>query len=212
MRFALVSILLCCTGLAQAQTVALSGSLGTSKALLMVNGKARTVAVGSVVDGVRLIKVDAGEALVEVAGRQELLRLGASQINLSGEPIAQGGNRLVLNVSQGGHFMSAGTINGKTVSFLVDTGATAVSISQSDAERIGLKYLEGRKVLGNTANGQVTMHQITLDSVRVGELQVFNVSAVVIPAEMPYVLLGNSFLGRFQMRRESDQMTLERRY
>jgi aspartyl protease family protein len=146
-----------------------------------------------------------------VAGKQELLRLGASQINLSGQPIAEGGNRIVLSASQGGHFLSAGTINGKTVNFLVDTGATSVSISQSDADRIGLKYLEGKKVLGNTANGQVTMHQITLDSVRIGELQIFNVSAVVVPAEMPYVLLGNSFLGRFQMRRENDLMTLERR-
>ena len=62
-----------------------------------------------------------------------------------------------------------------------------------------------------TANGAVPVHRLNLNAVRVGEVEVANVDAVVIPAQMPYILLGNSFLGRFQMRRDNDVMRLERR-
>jgi aspartyl protease family protein len=51
-----------------------------------------------------------------------------------------------------------------------------------------------------------------LASVRVGDVEVFDVEAVVLQQPMPYVLLGNSFLNRFQMRRDNVQLTLERRY
>ena len=50
-----------------------------------------------------------------------------------------------------------------------------------------------------------------LDSVRIGDVEIYGVDAVVVPDGMPYVLLGNSFLSRFQMRRDNDQMVLERR-
>jgi aspartyl protease family protein len=57
----------------------------------------------------------------------------------------------------------------------------------------------------------VPVHRLSLRAVRVGEVEVANVDAMVIPAQMPYILLGNSFLGRFQMRRDSDVLRLERR-
>jgi aspartyl protease family protein len=63
----------------------------------------------------------------------------------------------------------------------------------------------------NTANGQVPAHSATIDVIRVGEVQVYNIDAVVVPASMPNVLLGNSFLARFQMKRENDRMTLDKR-
>jgi aspartyl protease family protein len=62
-----------------------------------------------------------------------------------------------------------------------------------------------------TANGQVPAYLTSLDVVRVGDVQVYNVEAVVLPTTMGTVLLGNSFLSRFQMRRENDRMTLDRR-
>jgi aspartyl protease family protein len=107
--------------------------------------------------------------------------------------------------------MTGGAINGRAVEFLVDTGATTISLSQAEADRIGLKYQNGRRGFANTANGQVPVHYVNLTSVRAGEVTVYNVDALVIPAQMPYVLLGNSFLTRFQMKRENDVMTLERR-
>jgi aspartyl protease family protein len=94
---------------------------------------------------------------------------------------------------------------------MVDTGATLVAISQGEAERIGLDYRNAPRAMTQTANGAVPVHRINLNAVRVGEVEVANVDAVVIPAQMPYILLGNSFLGRFQMRRDNDVMRLERR-
>ena len=61
------------------------------------------------------------------------------------------------------------------------------------------------------ANGAVPVHRVSLNVVRVGEVEVSNVEAIVMPAQMPYVLLGNSFLSRFQMRRDNDVLRLERR-
>jgi aspartyl protease family protein len=63
-----------------------------------------------------------------------------------------------------------------------------------------------------TANGATQGWRITLDSVRVGDVQVSGVDAVVTPQPMTYVLLGNSFLTRFRMQQNADTMTLQRRY
>lgn len=62
-----------------------------------------------------------------------------------------------------------------------------------------------------TANGVAQGWLLKLDSVRVGDVEVFGVDAIVTPQPMPYVLLGNSFLGEFQMTRTNDQMVLEKR-
>jgi aspartyl protease family protein len=63
-----------------------------------------------------------------------------------------------------------------------------------------------------TANGLAQGWRVKLASVRIGDVEVYEVDAVVTPQGMPFVLLGNSYLNRFQMRRDNDQMVLERRY
>jgi len=98
------------------------------------------------------------------------------------------------------------------VQFMVDTGASQVVMSESDARRINLKFEQGQPVRVSTANGMATGYRVVLSSVRVGEVQVYEVAAIVLPQAMPYILLGNSFLTRFQMQRNNDQMTLERRF
>jgi aspartyl protease family protein len=55
------------------------------------------------------------------------------------------------------------------------------------------------------------VHRVSLTSVRVGDVQVYNVDATVVPAQMEQVLLGNSFLTRFQMKRENDKLTLDKK-
>ena len=195
---------------AQAQTVSLSGSMA-NKALLVIDGTPRTVATGSTQAGVKLVSVNTAEAVVEINGKRVLLTQGGTPVNLGGEASAGSGLQVVLNASSGGHFVSSGSINGKTVRFMVDTGATFISISQQEADRIGLNYKSGTRGYSQTANGPVPVFRTTLDSVRVGDVQVFNVDAVVIPMPMEMVLLGNSFLSRFQMRRDNDVMRLEKR-
>jgi aspartyl protease family protein len=117
----------------------------------------------------------------------------------------------VLTAGLGGHFETTGSINGRSVQFLVDTGATNVSISQGEADRIGLDYRNAPRGMTATANGAVPVHYVTLSAVRVGDVEVYQVPAVVFPAQLQAVLLGNSFLSRFQMKRENDILVLEKR-
>ncbi|MEO6362701.1 MAG: TIGR02281 family clan AA aspartic protease [Caldimonas sp.] len=197
---------------AAAQTVSVGGSLGQN-ALLVINGKPRNVAVGSVVEGVRLVSVTGQGAVVEVEGKRIALQIGGAQVNLGGKSSgSDSGGQIVLTAESGGHFFASGAINGKTVRFVVDTGATNISISQAEADRIGLAYKDGQRGYVNTANGAVPAYRVSLSSVRIGDVEVYNVEATVLPAPLTHVLLGNSFLNRFQMRRENDRMTLERRF
>lgn len=198
-------------GAAAAQSVSLSGSLG-SRALLVIDGKPRQVAVGTTVDGVRLVSLSGGDAVVEIGGRRVTLPLGGAPVNLGGAPEAGTGSRIVLTADGAGHFVTRGSINGSSVQFMVDTGATNVALGQADADRIGLAWKTGTPAYSMTANGVVPIYKVSLNSVRVGDVQVHGIAGTVLPGFMPFVLLGNSFLSRFQMRRENDQLTLDRRY
>ena len=198
------------TGLAQ--SVTLSGSMGSNKALLVIDGQPTTLAVGASARGVTLRRLGDGEAEVEVEGRRVLLRLGAAPARLagSGEPVV-GSSEIVLPAGPGGHFNAQGAINGRPVEFMVDTGATTIALSQSEASRIGLDWKRGRPGLSSTANGTVPVYRVNLSSVRIGAVEVANVDAVVVPSDMPAVLLGNSFLNRFTMRRDNETMRLEKK-
>ena len=204
--------LLVLAGGAAAQSVSLQGSMGADKALLVIDGQPQMLAVGASARGVMLRRLGDGEAEVEVAGQRRTLRLGAAPARLGTGGAAPGaGSAIVLPMGAGGHFNAAGSINGRPVNFMVDTGATTVALSQGEANRIGLDWKRGRPGMSQTANGTVPVYAVNLTSVRVGDVEIANVAAVVVPSEMPMVLLGNSFLNRFSMRRDSDVMRLEKK-
>jgi len=209
--WALAMLLGALAGAAAAQSVSMSGSLG-DKALLVIDGAPRTVAVGSTVAGVKVLRVSGDSTEVEVGGRRLTLPLGGAQVNLGGNAGGGGGTQIVIAAGSGGHFTTDGSINGRAVRFLVDTGATSIALSEETARRIGLDFARGQRGYANTANGQVIAHRVRLASVRVGEVTVYDVDAVVLPAPMEQVLLGNSFLSRFQMKRDADVMVLDKRF
>lgn len=198
---------------ASAQSVALSGMLG-GKALVMVDGSApKSVAVGETFRSVKIISTQGDQAVVEIAGKRYTLRVGEAPASV-GNPSDVGatGNKVVLSAGDGGHFFTLGQINGHTVQLLLDTGASMVSLSVIEAERVGLNYKAGQAVQMSTANGVVPGWRLKLASVRIGDVTVYDVDAIVSAGAMPYVLLGNSFLGRFQMTQDNGQMILEKRY
>jgi len=201
-------------GQAQAQTVALTGLLG-GKALLVVDGSApKSVGVGQTHRGVKVVSTEANAAVVEIGGARQTLQLGSAPVSL-GEPGGDdgGGDRkIVLQAVGNGHFMALGQINGNSVQFMVDTGASYVAIGAADAQRMGVNLKTAQPTVMGTANGAVQGWRVKLNSVRLGNVNVHEVDAVVMPAPMPYALLGNSFLTRFQMTRTNDQLVLERRY
>lgn len=214
MRFvaSTLSALAMLAGPAVAQQVALSGVAG-GKALVTIDAAApRFLSPGQAHQGVKLLSMQGETAVIEINGQRQTLRVGEAPISLGQAKTDAGTKRVVLTADAQGHFMPPGQINGRQVQFMVDTGATQVILSESDAKRINLKYEQGRKVNVATANGGVVGYQVRLDSVRIGEAQVFDVTAIVLPQPMAFVLLGNSFLSRFQMQRTNDQLTLDRRY
>ncbi len=198
-------------GAAAAQSVVLAGSIGQSKAVLMIDGQPVTLAVGATARGVTLRRRVDGEAEVEVGGRVERLRLGGTPARTGGAAPTAENRAIVIAAGPGGHFTASGAINGQAVQFMVDTGATTVALSQAEATRLGLDWRHGRPGLSQTAGGAVPFHAINLTRVRVGDVEVTNVDAIVVPAALPMVLLGNSFLERFSMVREADVMRLERK-
>ncbi|MDX4952668.1 retropepsin-like aspartic protease family protein [Delftia acidovorans] len=201
--------------LANAQSVALRGVLGSKALLVIDSGTPRALAAGDSLQDVRVLQVSGDTAEVEIKGRRQTLRLGEAPISLGGRGAAAGdpalGRRVVLKADNRGHFIERGQINGKTMVYMVDTGASSVAIGRSDAERMGLPFLKGQPVMMRTANGDAQGWSLRLDSVRVGDVEVFGVDAVVAPLAMPYVLLGNSFLAHVQMTRQGSEMVLERR-
>jgi len=121
------------------------------------------------------------------------------------------GREILIAAGPGGHFVTSGLINGKTVQFMVDTGATTVAMGRGEADRLGIDWKSGQRALSQTAGGVVASYGVQLTSVRIGDVEVFGVNATILPVEMPFVLLGNSFLGRFAMRRDASVMKLEKR-
>ncbi len=196
-----------------AQSVAMTGSMG-SKALLVVDGgPPRALAAGDTHAGVKVISVKADQAVVEIAGKRQTVSLGGAPVSVgAGGGGGGSGKQIVLSASSGGHFMTQGSINGKSTGFMVDTGATSVAMGMDEARRLGIKFESGERYYSSTANGNVVGYRITLTSLRIQDVEVNNVEAAVLPGAMPFILLGNSFLNRFQMQRDNDVMTLTRRY
>ena len=206
----LAACALAATSGALAQGVVLAGRMG-ERALLVIDGKPHTLAVGQTVAGVRLLRWAGDSAQVERAGASVALHLGGAPAQIGAAPVPLGGREIVITAGPGGHFTAGGSINGRAARFMVDTGATMVSIGREDAVRLGLDLKGARTAFTQTANGPVAVQSLTLASLRVGDVELSNVHAIVLPAPLPYVLLGNSWLGRFQMRRDNDVMRLELR-
>jgi len=195
-----------------AQSVALAGLLG-SKALLVIDGgQPHSLAVGDTYQGVKLLSLSGDQAQVELAGKRQTLRLGGAPASVGSSSSDAGGSRIVLSADSRGHFMTQGQINGRSATMMIDTGASTVGISVAQAEQFGLNYKKGQMQGISTANGVIAAWRIKLNSLRVGDVTLYDIDAVVSDGAMPYVLLGNNFLGRFQMNRNNDQMVLDKRF
>jgi aspartyl protease family protein len=120
---------------------------------------------------------------------------------------AAGLPQVVLQRNRMGHYVARGSINGATVTFLLDTGATSVALPLELAQRLALPMRAGG--MSKTANGLVQTWSTRLDSVSLGGLTARNVRAVVMP-NMPgdEVLLGMNYLKRFEMIQRGNTLTL----
>ena len=195
---------------AGAADVALIGLIGDKAAVLAVGGgEPKTVKVGQKWNGIAVISVERDQATVEIDGKQRVLKIGQ---HYRAAAIASSREKVVLAADRGGMFVAEGAVNGIPMRFVVDTGATYVSLSASDATRMGLDFRKGRPVVMQTANGAVIKYLVKFDRVRLGGIELTGVDGVVGEQEMPYALLGMSFLNRLEMQRDGASMTLTRRF
>lgn len=190
-------------------------ALFEKKVIINIDGKRRVLAVGETSpEGLKLIRTDTRNELVEVeiAGRRETLRLGV--VSAGGGLGSEGGAQKVVLFAQRGSFYADGSINGSSVKFLVDTGATTIAMNSYTANRIGLDYKRhGQRGMASTAGGIVPMYALTLKKVKVGGIVLHNIQAGVIEGRHPEeVLLGMSFLSRVNMTRNGNKMELTKRY
>jgi aspartyl protease family protein len=205
----LLALLLFASTPLAAQDVGLAGVMG-SKAMLMINGgEPEAVRVGESLDGVKVISIQGDQVIVEIGGRKRPLRIGQHAV---GAAPADGSGKITLTADGRGHFYTTGTINGTSVRFLVDTGATMISLGASDARRLGLDFNRGQKGFSQTANGQVVVSKVKLDTVTIAGVTLHQIDALLHQSDMPIALLGMSFLNRMEMQRDGGTMTLRQRY
>jgi len=207
----LAVILSCCvSGSAGALDVNVVG-LFPNKAVVQIDGgKLQTISVGQkTAEGVALLAVQGEGATFEIDGKRVTLGMGPARGLGSGG--SSGSAKIIAD--ERGHFMTLGAVNGSPVRFAVDTGATFISMSASEARRLNLDYRKGQPVLMATANGNAPGYKVKLDTVRVGEITLNSVDAVVMEGDSPHVaLLGMSFLARMNMTRDGEIMTLTKRF
>jgi aspartyl protease family protein len=195
---------------AVATEVTLVGLIG-AKAIVVIDGGApRTLAPGQkTAEGVVLLSTEKEAASFDINGQKRTLSMGRAYSAASRD----GRQNITLAADARGHFVTMGSINGGSVRFLVDTGATFVSLPAAEARRLGINYLQGPRGQLQTANGPAAAYRVKLDSVRVGDIEANNVDAVVTENDaMGVTLLGMSFLNRMEMKRDGLSMTLTKRF
>lgn len=185
--------------------------LFSGKAILVINGgKPKTLSVGQSMDGVKLVAADSEKAVVEIDGKRKELGMGQGVSVAGSGPSAQ---MATLYANNDGHFFGDGYINGFSVKFLVDTGASDVAISSDTARRIGLNYLSGNVGVVHTAGGAVKAYRVSLNTLKVGAIVLHQVDGVVLEGSSPpFALLGMSVLNRMEMQRDGMVMTLTKKY
>lgn len=185
-------------------------ALFTNKAMLQIDDERKIVSKGETFKGVKLISATGRGAVVSIDGEER--ELGMNQSIQGNFKKADRGKSRIYADSQGMYFVQ-GKINGRATPFLVDTGATFVTMSSQHAKKVGVDYKKGTRSYSQTATETVPVWQINLDSVTVGGIRLSNVEASIIEGSQPeMVLLGNSFLSRTQLERKGTVMELMKKY
>jgi len=180
-------------------------SLGQDRAELVINGTViRTLRSGQTSpEGVRLISANRTEALIEIEGRQFVFALGGTSAT-----------RAAIRADRAGHFWTTAYINGTAAPVLIDTGATLVAIPAAEATRMAIDYGAGQRLRIRTAGGSREGYRVMLASVRIGDITLYNVDAVVMAGGtdgLETVVIGMSFLNGVEMHRAGDTLTLTQR-
>ena len=163
------------------------------------------------INGLRLISATAKEAEIEIAGKVKKFTLDQG---IAGSYQRPRSAKVVIAKDNYDRYLTTGSINGLPVTLLVDTGATAIAMNRTDAERLGIDFrLQGSMGQAITASGVTRTYQVVLEKVKVGEIELKQVEAAIIDGEYPKtILLGMSFLQHVDMHESKGTLELTKDY
>lgn len=187
-------------------------ALFKGRAVMLLDGKRRLLKAGETSpEGVRLIQSDSKGAEIEINGKRRTVQLGRRIGSQFAAPRAQ---KVRVIADAQGMYQSSGSINGVPVRFLLDTGATLVSINEAHAKQIGIDYERlGTRGSSVTASGVANIWLVKLSRVTLGEIELRNIDAAVHSGRFPPIaLLGNSFLSHLSTIRSGGAVVLQRNY
>ena len=188
-------------------------ALFKDRVVVMVDGKRRILSTGETSpEGVKLISADSVGAVFEYHGKR-LDRQLDGRVRAAVKQRDTGEDVLIFRDSSG-MFQTVGSINGLPVKFLIDTGASSVAMNSAQARRLGIDYhVEGDPTYVSTASDVVRAYRVKLDIVKVGSIQLRNITGVVLEGAQPSeVLLGMTYLSRVEMINKGDRLILRRKY
>lgn len=114
---------------------------------------------------------------------------------------------VILDSNNQHHYVASGAINGQSVTFLLDTGATDVVIPEGLAKKLDL--VAGQSQMARTANGVVQVHATRLDTLELGNIRLYDVRASINPGMRgDQVLLGMSALRSIDFQQRNGQLIL----
>ncbi len=205
-----LSLILC--HVCQAGTRVNIVGLFINKAVVIINGgKPKILAVGQVSDGVKLLAANSSFASLEIDGKTR--QLGMGQAVSVGADFSNTIANVTLYADAQGHFFSECQVNGATLKFLLDTGATTVALNSGDAKFANINYKQGELMQLNTANGLVNAYRVNIANLKIGAITLNEVEASVVEGGSPSILLlGMSALNRLDMKRQDIALTLTKKY
>lgn len=203
--------LLAAASAAQATDIEVAG-LFNGKAMVSINGSpAKIMAAGQTLQNVKLLSATSSAATFEVDGKKQTLGMGQSISTAAGNNGAK--PTVKLTADGGGHFSATGSINGRPIRFMVDTGATTIAISTRTAQSMGIDLRKAGLGASSTAAGVVRSYRVVFDNVKLGDISLNFVEGTVLDGmQDDFALLGNSFLSRLDMKREGTVLTLTKNY
>ena len=197
---------LCCVACAQPALAAsiYVKALTFNRAEVVINGgEVRSVWTGDTTsEGVKLRSISDDSAVFEVDGKVWTLKPGQGTWS-----------QTTLRANANGQFFVTARVNDVPFPAVIDTGATAVAMNSEDAQRLGIDYLQGRRIVAQTASGPQTAYVVKFERVQVGDIVLTDVVGSVLEVrkdELPIVLIGMSFLRKVEMRRSGETMLLQR--
>jgi len=188
-------------------------ALFNNQIMLQIDGKNRVIKAGKTSpEGFKLISASSKKAVIEFKGKKMTLNLNRSLSVTSFYSKTQPNTRPLVIPYIGGHYRIKGFINTKMLSFLIDTGATTVAISRDFAKRAHIKIPTNPSGSAKTANGVVDVYSVTLKRIKIGNIELRNVQASILPNLTGEALLGMSFLKHTNFSVKNNKMILTKKH